>query len=73
MKDMYSFHVDEKSLDEFYDKVKNAYLNIFNAVGLGKSTYLTVASGGAFPNGVTSSKLYRKLARIPFILKRVIN
>ncbi len=48
MKDMYSFHVDEKSLDEFYDKVKSSYLKIFKEVGLGKSTYLTVASGGAF-------------------------
>lgn len=48
MKDMYSFHTDEKNLDEFYDKVKNSYLKIFETVSLGKSTFLTVASGGAF-------------------------
>lgn len=48
MKDMYSFHADADDLDKFYEKVKNAYLNIFAAVGLENLTYVTVASGGAF-------------------------
>ena len=30
MKDLYSFHEDEKSALEFYEKVKNSYLKIFN-------------------------------------------
>ncbi|MEX1014678.1 MAG: aminoacyl--tRNA ligase-related protein [Candidatus Paceibacterota bacterium] len=48
MKDLYSFHEDEKSLSEFYDKVKETYLNIFKKVGLGDITYFTFASGGSF-------------------------
>jgi len=32
----------------FYKKAKNAYLNIFNRVGLGDRTYLAFASGGSF-------------------------
>jgi prolyl-tRNA synthetase len=48
MKDLYSFHRDEKDLDRYYEKVKAAYLRIFRRCGLKKETYLTVASGGTF-------------------------
>lgn len=48
MKDLYSFHSSEKDLDIYYEKVKKAYFKIFDRVGLGKNTYLTCASGGAF-------------------------
>lgn len=48
MKDLYSFHTDEKDLDKYYEKVKKAYFKIFSRVGLGTRTYLTFASGGAF-------------------------
>jgi prolyl-tRNA synthetase len=48
MKDLYSFHADEKDLDEYYEKVKKAYFNIFTRCGLGDATFLTFASGGAF-------------------------
>ncbi|MEK7504665.1 MAG: aminoacyl--tRNA ligase-related protein [Patescibacteria group bacterium] len=48
MKDLYSFHRDEADLNPFYERVITAYQNIFNAVGLGEKTYLTLASGGAF-------------------------
>jgi prolyl-tRNA synthetase len=48
MKDLYSFHVNEKDLDSYYEKVKKAYFKIFDRVGLGKNTHLTYASGGAF-------------------------
>lgn len=48
MKDMYSFHLDQQDLDEFYEKVKIAYLNIFNNLGIGDKTFLTFASGGVF-------------------------
>ncbi|MCL5733473.1 MAG: His/Gly/Thr/Pro-type tRNA ligase C-terminal domain-containing protein [Patescibacteria group bacterium] len=48
MKDLYSFHADEKDLDEYYEKVKQSYINIFKKVGLGDLTYLTLASGGSF-------------------------
>ncbi|TAN33406.1 prolyl-tRNA synthetase [Patescibacteria group bacterium] len=48
MKDLYSFHKDENDLNEYYEKAKQAYFNIYNRVGLGDITVLTYASGGAF-------------------------
>lgn len=48
MKDMYSFHTTEEDLNEYYEKVTNAYRKIFQRVGLGHITYLTFASGGTF-------------------------
>jgi prolyl-tRNA synthetase len=48
MKDMYSFSKDEKEHEDFYEKSKIAYKNIFEKVGIGKETYLTFASGGSF-------------------------
>jgi len=34
MKDLYSFHADEKDLIDYYKKVEKAYLKIFNRCGL---------------------------------------
>lgn len=48
MKDLYSFHLNEKDLDDYYEKVKNVYFKIFKKVGLGDKTYLTFATGGSF-------------------------
>jgi len=48
MKDLYSFNKDEEALNIFYEKVKQAYFNIFNRLGLGEKTFLTFSSGGAF-------------------------
>lgn len=48
MKDLYSFHADEKDLDDYYEKMEKAYFKIFNKCGLGGKTYLTLASGGSF-------------------------
>lgn len=48
MKDLYSFHADEKCLDEYYEKAKEAYRRIFKKIGLGHVTFLTFASGGTF-------------------------
>jgi prolyl-tRNA synthetase len=48
MKDLYSFHRDEKDLDQYYEKVKKAYFKIFERCGLKKQTFLTLASGGTF-------------------------
>jgi prolyl-tRNA synthetase len=48
MKDLYSFHRDEKDLDSFYEKMKKAYFRIFQRCGLGGKTFLTLASGGTF-------------------------
>lgn len=48
MKDLYSFHASENDLEEYYEKAKNAYFEIFHRCGLGQITYLTFASGGTF-------------------------
>lgn len=48
MKDLYSFHASEIDLDEYYEKIKKVYSDIFTEVGLGGITYLTFASGGTF-------------------------
>jgi prolyl-tRNA synthetase len=48
MKDMYSFHTSAEDFEEFYEKMKDVYKNIFARVGIGHLTYLTFASGGTF-------------------------
>jgi len=48
MKDMYSLHASPEDLDEYYEKVKQAYLRIYDRLGLGEDTFVTFASGGAF-------------------------
>lgn len=48
MKDLYSFSRSKKEHDEFYEKIKQSYLNVFTRVGLGDRTYITFASGGTF-------------------------
>ena len=48
MKDLYSFVRNDKEHDAFYEKAKQAYVNIFKRVGLGDTTYVTFASGGTF-------------------------
>lgn len=48
MKDMYSFHTDEGSLDDFYKQATDAYFRVFERVGLRDKTYFTYASGGDF-------------------------
>lgn len=47
-KALYSFSKDEEEHNVFYEKSKQAYLNIFKRVGIGHITYLTFASGGVF-------------------------
>lgn len=48
MKDLYSFSRNTAEHDAFYERAKEAYLNVFTRVGLGDSTYITFASGGSF-------------------------
>lgn len=48
MKDFYSFHADESDLDEYYDRMAEAYKRVFERLGIGDKTYLTFASGGTF-------------------------
>ena len=46
MKDLYSFHQDEKDLENYYEKVKRAYQKIYKRCGL--KAYVVEASGGTF-------------------------
>jgi len=48
MKDLYSFHASQEDLDDYYEKMKEAYFKIFERCGLRDKTYLTLASGGTF-------------------------
>jgi prolyl-tRNA synthetase len=48
MNDMYSLHANADDLDEYYEKVKQAYLRIYERLGIGEETFVTFASGGAF-------------------------
>jgi prolyl-tRNA synthetase len=48
MKDMYSLHSSQEDMDEYYDKVVEAYKRIYERLGLGEDTFVTFASGGAF-------------------------
>lgn len=48
MKDLYSFSRDKEEHDAFYEKTKEAYMNVYRRCGIGEQTYETFASGGAF-------------------------
>jgi prolyl-tRNA synthetase len=48
MKDLYSFHLDEKDLDDYYAEAEKAYEKIWQRVGIADMTYKTFASGGSF-------------------------
>ena len=48
MKDLYSFSKNNDEHAAYYEKVKQAYIKIFDRVGLGEKTYVTYASGGTF-------------------------
>jgi len=48
MKDMYSFSKDNDAHLEDYNKIREAYIRIFNRLGIGEKTYVTFADGGIF-------------------------
>jgi prolyl-tRNA synthetase len=48
MKDLYSFAKNDEEHEAFYAKAREAYIKIFERVGLGERTYVTYASGGIF-------------------------
>ncbi|MEK7472002.1 MAG: aminoacyl--tRNA ligase-related protein [Patescibacteria group bacterium] len=48
MKDMYSICVDENQHNDYYNAVIEAYKKVYDRLGIGKDTYVTFASGGAF-------------------------
>lgn len=52
MKDLYSFHVDEKDFKNYYEKVKKTYLKIFKRCGFEK-VIVAEAGGGIFTKEYT--------------------
>jgi len=48
MKDMYSLSTDAEQHETFYQSTIEAYKKIYERIGIGKDTYVTFASGGAF-------------------------
>lgn len=48
MKDLYSFSRTEEEFRTFYEACAEAYMKIFNRMGIGARTFRTFASGGAF-------------------------
>lgn len=48
MKDLYSFAKSQKEHEKIYNEVADAYMRIFNRLGIGDRTYKTFASGGVF-------------------------
>lgn len=48
MKDLYSFHASPEDLQEYYEKAKGVYMNVFRRIGLADDTYIAKASGGDF-------------------------
>lgn len=48
MKDMYSFAISQAQHDEFYETAQQAYVNVYERLGIGDRTFMTFASGGSF-------------------------
>jgi len=48
MKDLYDFAVNKEQHLKFYNRMKEVYMNIFNQLGIGEQTYLTLSPGGSF-------------------------
>jgi len=48
MKDLYSYSRTEQEHQDYYDAMIQSYLRVYAKLGIGDSTFLTFASGGAF-------------------------
>lgn len=48
MKDMYTYSLTQEDHNKYYEKIKQAYVKIFDRFGLGDITFVTFASGGSF-------------------------
>jgi prolyl-tRNA synthetase len=48
MKDLYSFSRTQEEHDAFYEKISQAYVRVFDRLGIGDKTFKTFASGGSF-------------------------
>lgn len=48
MKDLYSFDKTKEDHEKYYERAKQAYIKIWERLGIGDETYVTFASGGSF-------------------------
>ena len=48
MKDLYSFDKTKEDHEKYYERAKQAYIKIWEKLGIGDDTYVTFASGGSF-------------------------
>jgi prolyl-tRNA synthetase len=48
MKDLYSFDKTKEDHEKYYERAKQAYIKIWNRLGIGDETFVTFASGGSF-------------------------
>ncbi|MBU4216372.1 His/Gly/Thr/Pro-type tRNA ligase C-terminal domain-containing protein [Candidatus Parcubacteria bacterium] len=48
MKDLYSFSRSHEEHELFYEKMKDVYMRVFDRLGMGDKTYITISSGGSF-------------------------
>ena len=48
MKDLYSFDKTKEDHEKYYERAKQAYIKIWQRLGIGDDTYVTFASGGSF-------------------------
>lgn len=53
MKDLYSYSRSQEEHEIFYNKMIEAYKSFYEKVGLGKDTFVTVASGGVFTKNIS--------------------
>ncbi|MFG1505690.1 proline--tRNA ligase [Halobacteriovorax sp. ZH5_bin.2] len=60
MKDAYTFHASKECLDEVYDRMYEAYENVFNRLGLEFSA--VVADGGAMADGEAKTHEFQVIA-----------
>ncbi len=48
MKDAYSFHATQESFKEYYENMKEVYMNVYKRLWLGKDTVIAIADGWDF-------------------------
>lgn len=48
MKDLYSFCRSKEEHEDYYEHMKDVYMRVFDALGIGDQTYITISSGGSF-------------------------
>ncbi|MEN9604432.1 MAG: hypothetical protein RJB39_117 [Candidatus Parcubacteria bacterium] len=53
MKDLYSYTQSQEEHEAFYNRMIEAYMNVYRECGVGEDTFLTVATGGAFTKNVS--------------------